>query len=157
MFKCVKFRYYNIEAAENAIRTIYKYIERNLCVKLDNYQESEVLCQRKIPMTPLRIEPATFRLVAQYINQLCHHVPNFFLIVVMRSAWWCFVRTATCSTVLCNITALFGQHISVFCHYWMFFSVLPDECNNRSLQQAHTPRIISFHTFPLYYSLTTSF
>jgi len=50
---------------ENALGT-------HFCYRLSRTQRHSVigegLCQRKIPMTPCRIEKATFRFVAQHLN-----------------------------------------------------------------------------------------
>jgi hypothetical protein len=52
------------------------------------------LCRWKIPITPLQIEPATFRLVAECLNQLHHRVTTCWL-VHKKSVWTRWRRSRT--------------------------------------------------------------
>jgi hypothetical protein len=43
----------------------------------------KLFCQLKIPITPPEIEPATFRLVAQYLTQLRHRVTKTCVTIII--------------------------------------------------------------------------
>ena len=74
----------------------------------------ETLCQGKFSVTPSGIEPATFRLVAQCLNQLRHIVPtnhgwlNFML-------WWLIISESI-SLQNCGSSKRNFLHIYMFAH-----------------------------------------
>jgi hypothetical protein len=62
----------------------------------------EGLCQLRFPMTPSGIEPSTFWLVAQCLNQLRHRVPHTYIYIYIFHSQCLLVRAFLSYEILCN-------------------------------------------------------
>ena len=73
------------------------------------------IVNEKIPMTPSGIEAATFQLVAQFFNQMCHRVPQSIMVTLI---FFIYINDLPNVTIHTNLsdnpkTILFADYTSV--------------------------------------------